>query len=241
MMWTRYRYELYGPETQVIDQAVESAVAYQRVGEQGLTVWSHDEQVAEPVREYTFGEAFNTCHTSPYYRNPIEVSEGEFRMAEYGLDDAIPFPKKSYLVGFGVDEYAHGLGLVLTGIEFSSSDLVYARINGREYGTPLRERFNIAVSAESAEALRGQRLGVYPNPVRDVATIQFELDRPRAVSLEVVDVTGRAVARLLNGEQRAAGTHTVTWPVSSVSAGVYGLRLTGTGGLWLSRSIVVVR
>jgi len=214
------------------------------------------------VSHYELGQPFASCYRArggegsyavalelPQYGDSLAVSMRAMHLQtlyQGVLDTITTYVVKNFAwtnaAGSGASvEYAHGIGMLQSGVEFSATSLTYARINGREYGTPLRERFNIVVSTESAEALREQRLDVYPNPVREVANIQFELDRLQAVSLEVVDVTGRVVARLLDGEQRAAGTHTVMWRVSSVPPGVYGFRLTGTAGLRQHRSIVVMR
>jgi hypothetical protein len=63
-----------------------------------------------------------------------------------------------------------------------------------------------------------------PNPFRAGTTIAFSLAEPAPVSLRIYDVQGRLVARLLDDEQRAAGSHSVRW-VPESGAGVYFVRL----------------
>jgi subtilisin len=64
----------------------------------------------------------------------------------------------------------------------------------------------------------------YPNPFASATTLRYSLPRAADVRLEVFDALGRRVATLAAGEQ-AAGTHEVTWEVSSLASGVYIARL----------------
>lgn len=71
--------------------------------------------------------------------------------------------------------------------------------------------------------------GCRPNPFNPLATITFTLPRPQAVRLEVFDVAGRRVARLLDGT-RSVGAHAVSFDGSGLASGVYVYRLqTGDG------------
>lgn len=74
----------------------------------------------------------------------------------------------------------------------------------------------------------------YPNPFRDTTTIEYELTEAADVRLEVVDLVGSLVSRLVDAPT-PAGVHTVTWDGRSDSGidappGVYVIRLrTGRG------------
>jgi hypothetical protein len=70
-------------------------------------------------------------------------------------------------------------------------------------------------------------LRVSPNPFRDAARVTFTLPRAGAVRLELVDVTGRRIATLVDGE-RPAGTQTVGLP-AGLRGTVFFARLTGPG------------
>lgn len=83
-------------------------------------------------------------------------------------------------------------------------------------------------------ASRVEILAVGPNPFIDAAGIRFRLAQPGPVSLEIVDASGRSVRRLLAGEERAAGEHSVHWQgdgpgAGPVPAGVYYYRLLAGG------------
>jgi hypothetical protein len=64
----------------------------------------------------------------------------------------------------------------------------------------------------------------YPNPFNPSTTIAFALPEVASVRLTVFDVTGRAVATLLNGTQ-SAGSHSVNFDASRLAAGLYFYRL----------------
>jgi hypothetical protein len=88
----------------------------------------------------------------------------------------------------------------------------------------------------------GLRLGAAPNPFRPATTIRFDLPAPSRVTLTIHDVAGRAVRRLVEGEQRPAGTGFVAWAGDDeagrgVAAGVYFCRLETDGGSRTSRIV----
>ena len=68
----------------------------------------------------------------------------------------------------------------------------------------------------------------YPNPFNPQATIRFALPEASDVRLVVYDVTGREVARLVEG-QLAAGRHEARFDGSRLASGMYLYRLTATG------------
>ncbi len=69
-------------------------------------------------------------------------------------------------------------------------------------------------------------LGNHPNPFNPQTVISFELPSAGPVVMEIYDVTGRLVRRLLGGENFPAGSHQVTWDGNNAlgqpqSTGVY--------------------
>ena len=69
-----------------------------------------------------------------------------------------------------------------------------------------------------------------PNPFRNSTEIRFEIATPAIASLEIFDVAGRQVVRLLSGEKLEPGFYTRTWDGrdsagNASSAGVYFVRL----------------
>lgn len=83
-----------------------------------------------------------------------------------------------------------------------------------------------------------------PNPMRDVATLDFVLAAEASVRLDIMDVSGRRIVTLAEG-RLPAGRHAREWslakdPEGRPRPGVYYARLT-VGATRLTRAIVVVR
>jgi len=84
-----------------------------------------------------------------------------------------------------------------------------------------------------------------PNPFNPSTTISFTLPIECAVRLEVYDVSGRLVARLLDGKRLGAGAHNVEWhgrhaSGRSAASGIYVYRLTA-GRETISKKMVLLR
>ncbi len=84
----------------------------------------------------------------------------------------------------------------------------------------------------------------YPNPVRDVATVRYQLARPATIDLAVFDASGRRV-RTLEAGPKEAGYYTSAWNGKNemgvtVGSGAYALRL-GAPSLSRSCRVVVMR
>ena len=60
----------------------------------------------------------------------------------------------------------------------------------------------------------------YPNPFRSSTTIAFRLPEAASVTVQVYDLLGREVARVVN-EALEAGTHRVRWDARDVASGTY--------------------
>ncbi len=83
-----------------------------------------------------------------------------------------------------------------------------------------------------------------PNPARESATIGFTLAREARVRLEIVDLAGRRIARLADGD-RAPGAHAERWDLRDdagrlVAPGLYLARLS-SGAAASVRRIAVLR
>ena len=60
----------------------------------------------------------------------------------------------------------------------------------------------------------------YPNPFNPSTTLEFSIPKSGRVVLEVFNILGQSVARLVDGE-RVAGTYRTTFDASNLSSGVY--------------------
>ncbi|MEM6328369.1 MAG: family 10 glycosylhydrolase, partial [Bacteroidota bacterium] len=76
-----------------------------------------------------------------------------------------------------------------------------------------------AVQTESAPGIAASLLPPRPNPSSGQTEIAFSLTTPSRVTVRVLDVLGREVARLVDGDVRATGLHAVEWDGRSTSGG----------------------
>lgn len=79
----------------------------------------------------------------------------------------------------------------------------------------------------------------YPNPFNPQTTLSFELPQTSHVTLVVLDVRGRVVQQLVDG-QMPAGRHTMTWHATHLPSGVYFISLrTQNGETRIQKALLV--
>jgi hypothetical protein len=100
------------------------------------------------------------------------------------------------------------------------------------------DRVNVA--AEAGPEAAAVRLGpIAPNPVRGTATAALTLDRPARVRARLLDVQGRTVRTVAEGE-RAAGASSLRVETAGLAAGAYVLEVEAAGTR-VVRSLTVAR
>ena len=79
------------------------------------------------------------------------------------------------------------------------------------------------VYTEEESLLTSSRLEakLYPNPVSDVATLQFELTEDRNINIQLVNNLGQQVQILENGTAYPSGVHTLRIDTNQLSKGIY--------------------
>lgn len=79
----------------------------------------------------------------------------------------------------------------------------------------------------------------FPNPFKETTTLSYSIDKPGKVLLQVFDISGREVQKLVNNTM-APGTHRVTFNGSDLPSGVYITRLITSSGV-MSKKMMKVR
>jgi hypothetical protein len=104
----------------------------------------------------------------------------------------------------------------------TNTSSIYDQFTIQKFGVP---RF-AAPLADDPAMPAADRLSVFPNPVIGESTIKYYLSQDCTVRMEIIDLTGRVVYSLLNGDQ-SSGEFTI--PLSNTDAklpaGVYFIRL----------------
>jgi hypothetical protein len=78
---------------------------------------------------------------------------------------------------------------------------------------------------------------VYPNPVKDKATVTFTLSSNEQVRLELVDITGKIVQEI-DDRNRAAGEHKIQLRTAELKNGVYFCKVTAGSKSFTKRIII---
>jgi hypothetical protein len=81
--------------------------------------------------------------------------------------------------------------------------------------------------------------GAYPNPFNPTTAIRFTLDAGRQTRLAVYDVLGREVTVLIDGPM-PAGEHKASFDASTLTSGVYIVRLEA-GGMSMTRRVTLLK
>jgi hypothetical protein len=141
-------------------------------------------------------------------------------------------------------QYAMGLGIVYKmewdifgDYELGSTDiseLIYAKVDGREYGTPL----TVEKPPENlpSDFVLEQN---YPNPFNSTTTVNVFVPQTQSISLEVFSSIGQVVARLHEGEA-SVGWHAIHWGAHGCASGVYICRLRTASGT-VSRKLLFLQ
>ena len=78
----------------------------------------------------------------------------------------------------------------------------------------------------------------FPNPFNAATRITYRIPDATVVTISVMDISGRLVQTLVDGE-KPSGTHAVTWDAHTETSGVYFIRLE-TAGFKSTRKLVLI-
>jgi len=102
----------------------------------------------------------------------------------------------------------------------------------------VHELLSVTVSSAPPRPPTSLHLVAFPSPFNPATTFAFELPREGHVRLDVHDLAGRHVARLVDGV-RAPGAQRVPWRPVDLASGVYVARLQAAGSVGLRRVVLV--
>jgi len=101
------------------------------------------------------------------------------------------------------------------------------------------DNFKVSSSVTSVNDLISESsVSIYPNPVHDMATLEFDVIKSSNVTIQVIDMTGRIAVNVAN-EAMNAGTHKVSINTANLTAGVYNVKIQTENGARTERLTVV--
>ncbi len=80
----------------------------------------------------------------------------------------------------------------------------------------------------------------YPNPFNPTTLIKFSLDKEQRVSLNVYNLLGKLVKKIIDG-RLTAGEHSVVFNANNLTSGVYFYSLRGDNGRIITRKLILLK
>lgn len=121
------------------------------------------------------------------------------------------------------------LGSPYVGFSVSDTTAMAADIRSFLDNTAIKENSNAASD-----------LNIYPNPASEEVNVTFTLSENSDVVMEILDITGRAVAVAMN-EEGQKGTITRTISTAALSNGTYMIRIIANGDASMQKLTVIHR
>lgn len=103
------------------------------------------------------------------------------------------------------------------------------------------EKFILKKKTSSEIPMELSILSAFPNPFNPVTTIQFSLplvETRQAVSLQIFDITGKMVDRLIESEFKS-GFHSVNWDASENPSGIYIVHLNTNNSIQTQKIVLM--
>ena len=209
-----------------IDQVLWTPV-YLRIDSSTGTVWQYDSSRASETE-------WDSLRARPEDRLQYGAVTFSSNMV-FGVST----PVRTRTVGYQLlYQMAYGIGLITASymdLDAPSdfSNLVYAKINGKEYGTFLSLPPMVPTSPGKISLSQN-----YPNPFNPSTTIRYSIPQRTQVALTVFNTLGQQVATLVN-EIQDAGYHDVKFDGSGLASGVYIYRLQAGDFVQTKRSLLL--
>ena len=160
------------------------------------------------------------------------------------VDSFYADPERCYEVIVN-DGSANGInsGAGVGGYQVVSNGSVLYASNG-QFGSRDRSTFKTAENLIEPNGINDiasfeSSVSLLPNPTAGESNLVFTLARGTKASVQVVDVTGKVVARIAE-QNLSAGTHRLPIVTQNLAGGVYTIRLATTEGV-VTRRLVVVK
>jgi hypothetical protein len=126
-------------------------------------------------------------------------------------------------------------------IEVSVRGEICGETVGRVATSPVAADNSLAPAQISEDTERGDlQVNIYPNPIRDKATIAFTAGDAYGVSVEIYSLVNIKVATLYNAEVEPGNTYQAVWETSELASGIYIYRITYAGGRQKEGRLIVV-
>jgi hypothetical protein len=131
-------------------------------------------------------------------------------------------------------------GILITG-DYRSNDGDFEGMNKGDWDIfimKLDSNGNLTPTTSVNEQTTTSQLSVSPNPLSTSSTITYTLDNPSPVRIELMNTLGQVIEVVFDGYGES-GSHRIPLNVSSLTSGMYYVRLTGETGVQTTQVCVV--
>lgn len=181
----------------------------------------------------------------PFSGNPTAV-EFYYQFAPSGLDTAyvnVEFKKTGFMSQWGGTSIINAASsytlanFPLFGLNSPDSVLINIQ-GGRKPGTQfIVDHLSFVFPVGVSEIVDVEKIVAYPNPVKEVLNIRFNLKVDKNIKLRLVDITGKELTNIDFGNL-SVGTYNQTFDVSNYSSGVYFIEFLIDGQKKVERFVV---
>ena len=113
-----------------------------------------------------------------------------------------------------------------------------AENGGANYTLIIESETNTSVEPDIRPALFALEQN-FPNPFNPTTMIRFDVANNSNITLQIVDMTGRVVATLVN-EVKSPGSYSISWNATENASGMYLLRMQSNNGV-LTRKMTLIK
>ena len=114
----------------------------------------------------------------------------------------------------------------------------YPQDNSKLWIDNITVYYTVATGVNTPEDVNIQSVRIFPSPVIENTTIEYNLTRPAFVRVEIVDITGRRI-QVLNSKNETAGTHRLKWhPLPGIVSGTYFCRIRTEKGFVMKKLVI---
>ena len=104
--------------------------------------------------------------------------------------------------------------------------------------SPNQQVSNVQSSVNLMKSSNNNELNVYPNPLTDQSTIQYNLSKADRISIYLTDISGKVVKQLVTNKEHEAGVYEILMSKENTSSGMYFIVMDGTLGKNVKKLIV---
>jgi hypothetical protein len=185
--------------------------------------------LGDTSRASRFGEGFDIPQTECISVDTIPVLGKETIVKSFFDHSVLHVPYYNLAIGFGY------VGDSFCEMSCFNTDLVYAYINGEEFGTKIT---NVA-DEESIPVKSYQLYQNYPNPFNPETVITFYIPVTSMVDISIFDLNGRLTNKLVH-KTFSKGIHSIKFVVNGLASGQY-FYVLSSGKTIISRKLTIIK